>query len=84
MFKARECIQTHISFFLFHLSVAHIKCLYECEENTRGNSITCALGSEDTMEINCVWNHYFLTMIDAVSLCIFIFTFTGSVSWLSA
>lgn len=49
-----------------------------------GSSITCAVGSEDTMGINCVWNHYFLTMIDAPSLCIFIFSFTGSLLWLSA
>ena len=36
------------------------------------------------MEIDCVWNHFFLTMIDALSLCIFIFSFTGSLSWLTA
>lgn len=36
------------------------------------------------MEIDCVWNHYFLTMIDAPSLCIFIFSFTGFLSRLSA
>lgn len=36
------------------------------------------------MEIDYIWNHCFLTVIDAQSLCIFIFTFTGSLSWLSA
>lgn len=68
-------------FTLLHLSVPHIKCLCECELLGR---VSHVVGSEDTMAINCVWNHYFLTMIDAPDLCIFIFSFTGSLSWLFA
>lgn len=49
-----------------------------------GNSILCAVGSEDAMEIDYVWKHFCRTVIDVPSSCIFIFSFTDSLSWLSA
>lgn len=42
------------------------------------------LGAAVPVEIDCTWNHCFLSVIDAHSLCIFIFSFTGSTSLLSA
>lgn len=62
----------------------HIKCPGWCKEMSLERSVMCAVGREDTVEIDCIWNHYFLTVIDAPSLCIFIFSFTGPRSRLSA
>lgn len=42
------------------------------------------LGDVVPVEIDCTWNRCFLGVIDAHSLCIFIFSFTGSPSLLSA
>lgn len=49
---------------------AHIKCLLECKESRWEVVSYVLVGSQDTMEIDCMWNHYFLTVIDAQSLCI--------------
>lgn len=42
------------------------------------------LGAVVPVEIDCTWNCCFLSVIDAHSLCIFIVSFTGTPSLLSA
>lgn len=63
-FQHRHVLRHSVSPF------AHIKCLLECKESRWEVVSYVLVGSQDTMEIDCMWNHYFLTVIDAQSLCI--------------
>lgn len=65
---------------------ARIKCPGRVSKNAVGSwsVLRFCRGAAVPVEIDCTWNRCFLSVIDARSLCIFIFSFTGPASLLSA